>query len=234
MERDEARLDGGTGVVVGPVADVRDLVGGTPDKVDEVLEEPRIRLPDSEARRARDEIDGKRLSGPRFERRRLVAGDPHDEPRCAQGAQARARIGIEIIRRVGECLRRLGPLDAQVPPKLPVLLSPLDRLAERSPDDLSGETCGSGKRAPVALLVDEGLPDVEEDRADAHDPSVSSSRCDRRSRSSAVVTFARSGSPSTTAIRPPCRSTSDAQSVAPARSAANAARSGSARKTCGV
>ena len=41
-------------------------------------------------------------------------------------------------------------------------------------------------------------------------------------------------SPSTTAMRPPVRSTSDAQSVAPARSPANARRSTGARNACGV
>ena len=53
VERDESGLDCRRGVVVGPVADVRDLVSASPGKVDEALEEPRIRLSDSEARRAR-------------------------------------------------------------------------------------------------------------------------------------------------------------------------------------
>ena len=53
-------------------------------------------------------------------------------------------------------------------------------------------------------------------------------------RSDGVVTLSSRGSPSTTAIRPPERSTSDAQSVAPARSPASARRSDGARNACGV
>ena len=54
------------------------------------------------------------------------------------------------------------------------------------------------------------------------------------SRSAFVVTFSRRESPSTTCTRPPARSTSEAQSVAPAASPASARRSVSAGNACGV
>src|SRR5581483_894586 len=66
---------------------------------------------------------------------------------------------------------------------------------------------------------------VVDDHADSHS-SISA-------RSAAVVTFSRRGSPSTTAILPPWRSTREAQSDASA-SSATAARSGPATNACGV
>ena len=86
--------------------------------------------------------------------------------------------------------------------------------AERRPDDVRTEPDRARHLAPVALLVDERLADVEEDRLQSrsHDST--------RARSSRVVTLSSRGSPGTTLMRPPARSTSDAQSVAPARSPA--------------
>ena len=55
-----------------------------------------------------------------------------------------------------------------------MLLAALDRLAERGPHDVRAETRGKGYLPPDPLLVDERLPDVEEDRANRH-PSA---RCE--------------------------------------------------------
>src|SRR3954452_24919663 len=78
---------------------------------------------------------------------------------------------------------------------------------------------------PRAGLVHERLPDVEYHRGYSHDAIFA--------RSSAVVTFKRSGSPSTTLTRPPAASTRPAQSVA-AAPLATARRSTSAGNACGV
>ncbi len=85
-----------------------------------------------------------------------------------------------------------------------------------------------GDGRPRALLVDAGLPDVEDHRTKPHSSDST------RARSALVVTLSSAGSPSTTAIEPPARSTSAAQSVAPPGPAAYAARSRSAKNACGV
>ena len=108
-----------------------------------------------------------------------------------------------------------GALDAEVAPELPVLLAALDRHAERRPDDVRAEPAAARHLAPVALLVDERLADVEEDRADRHAQPALEQPLDERE-VVGVVTFTSRGSPATTPTRPPARSTSDAQSVASA------------------
>src|ERR1700730_6698837 len=82
-----------------------------------------------------------------------------------------------------------------------------------------------GDALPGPRLVDESLADVEYDRCHNHDAIFA--------RSSAVVTFRRRGSPSTTFTRPPAASTSPVQSVASVLPAA-AWRKTSATKACGV
>jgi hypothetical protein len=219
VNRDEARGERRSGIVVRPVADVGDLPRRSSGELDESLEEPGVRLVNPETRGANDHVDVERLARPSLHRGALVAGDPDEQAGRPQALEAVERVGVEILERVGDPVRHRRSLEAEVPPELPVLLAPFDRLPERGPQDMRAETCGSGVLAPVTLLVDEGFPDVEEDRTHPHG-SLRSSNCSTRSRSAAVVTFARRGSPSTTATLPPCRSTSDAQSVAPARSAA--------------
>ena len=84
------------------------------------------------------------------------------------------------------------------------------------------------EHAPPALLVDQGLADVEEDRLQSGltrqwCPQPTTPRLDRftifeprrdQREIAGVVTFSRRRSPSTTRIRPPRASTSEAQSVA--------------------
>ena len=70
---------------------------------------------------------------------------------------------------------------------------------------------GDALRFPALVrgrLVDERLPDVEDDDRQRHPATVS--------RSASEVTLSRRGSPSTTLTRPPAASTSPAQSVASA------------------
>ena len=133
----------------------------------------------------------------------------HTESRPRRGPFAGSRTAP---RRRGAARRRGGPR------------SPSDPRCARSssralPRRHSAAPCRGRHLAPDPLLVDERLADVEEDGTDSQ-AAPAARRRDTSSRSSAVVTLARRGSPSTTAIRPPDRSTSDAQSVAPASSPA--------------
>ena len=93
---------------------------------------------------------------------------PTNIPRRRRALEARQRVR-DTGRRSRSTMRptRRRPLDAEMPPQLPVLLAALDRHAERRPDDVRADTGCRGDLAPVPLLVDERLADVEEDGADA-------------------------------------------------------------------
>ena len=72
------------------------------------------------------------------------------------------------VHRSHEGVRDLAPrgraLDAEVTPQRGVFLPALDRHAERGPDDVRLEIGAIGEAPPPALLVDERLADVEDDR----------------------------------------------------------------------
>ena len=205
-------------IVVGPVADVCDLGCGCAGDVDEPLEERRVGLSNAEARRARHDVDRKlRGARPLFERGGLVPGDADEQrrPRAgARGIRARPGRGRRSSRRPIP-RRRQGRSRSRCRQS-----SQCSSFRAMVTPSAAHTTCGpspaaSATDAPVALLVDQGLPHVEEDRAHGHGPSSSTSLA-TSSRSLAVVTFTSRGSPATTATRPPARSTSEAQSVAPA------------------
>ena len=164
----------------------------------------------------------------RLERLRLIPDDADPQAELAGRARgSRSRPGRGRRASTGcSCHQPVGLLEPEMAPERVVLLTPLDRDTERRPDDVRLQTGALGEPAPPPLLVDERLADVEDDCLQSHDSTSA--------RSAEVVTLSSRGSPSTTATRPPLRSTSDAQSVAPARSPANARRSAGARKACGV
>ena len=112
-------------------------------------------------------------------------------------------------------------------PQRRVVLLTGNRDAERCPEHVGADADLLGEETPVPLLVDERLADVEENGSQSHD----STSC----RSAAVVIFRSRTSPSTTRIRPPPASTSDAQSVASiGLEPRYAARSAAAVNACGV
>ena len=223
----EVREAGWEHVVVDAIADVGDLRCPAFHQLDDPGEERGLGLAHAQARRRRDDVGGKsRVTRPRLERFGLIPDDPGPQPELASPAEAVERVRVQILQRVRLLVpaRRLG--DSEMAPERRVLFPSGDRHAQRGPDDMRLQPAMICKPAPPALLVDERLADVEDDGLQSHDSTSA--------RSAGVVTFISLRSPSTTATRPPDRSTSDAQSVAPPRSPENALRSTGARNACGV
>ncbi len=186
---------------------------------------------------------GKRRARPGLHRPALVAGQPDEHARGAQALETRDRIRIEVDPLVVEPLPDAErPLDAEVVPERPVVFASLDRHAERREHDVRLETGCAGHLAPDPLLVDERLADVEEDRANRHlglglGLGLGLRACEQPLDEREIVDgrdlrepriAGDDADPAAGALD------SDAQSVAPARSPAYAARSRSARKACGV
>jgi hypothetical protein len=72
--------ESGSDVVVDTVADVGDLTRSAPGELDDALEEPRVGLPDAQARGRRHEIDGKQgLSRPPLEGLGLISDDADEQ-----------------------------------------------------------------------------------------------------------------------------------------------------------
>jgi hypothetical protein len=166
---DEPGGEGRTGVVVGAVADVRDLARFGAGQLHEPVEERGVRLLDAQARRAGDDVHGQAgRAGPSLELLVLVACEADDHPGLSQALEALERVGIEVVGRIHEALPCQRSFDAQMAPELPVLLPALDRLAERRPHDVRSDSGRVGHLAPVALLVDERLADIEDHRAHGH------------------------------------------------------------------
>ena len=209
VDRDEPRGGGGKHVVVDPVADVGDLRGVTPGELDDELEEARIRLLDAQARRRRDDVGRQRLapwpsapSAPAGCRRCRRAGR---EPAPTRGRRSRPDTGLRARTR-GRRPRTVGRSTPRWR-QSSLCSSPRSIVTPSAAQiDVRLQARALGEHAPPALLVDEGLADVEEDGLQSHDSTSA--------RSAAVVTFSSRRSPSTTRILPPRASTSDAQSEA--------------------
>ena len=215
VDRDETGGCRRHDVVVGSIADVGNLAGRATAGFDDACEEGGVGLANSKAGRPGDDVDRQPgRAGPALESSVLVAGQADEQPHRAHRLEALDGVRVQVVAVYTISSHALGRLDPEVAPEPEVLLAARDREAERGPDDVGTEPHRACHLAPVALLVDERLADVEEDRLQSrsHDST--------RARSSRVVILRSRGSPGTTLMRPPARSTSDAQSVAPARSPA--------------
>ena len=165
---------------------------------------PASRLPSGPTSRRRSTCSRSRLLGVR----ERVADGADAQPRLAERRQARQRVGVEVVRppgrrgcstpRISQTRRWCSPRAAR-PPTTPISVK---RGAPAASAARSHSRVSSISVSPTSKTT-------------AFTATTSTS-----SRSALVVTFSSRGSPSTHLTRPPRASTSDAQSVAPARSPA--------------
>src|SRR5205823_14147045 len=130
-----------------------------------------------------------------------VAGDPGHAAARLRRAEARKRVVVEIARLERNGIRRL--FRAEQFEDLSMVAATFDHGSERREQDRLGPAVARSGLLPDPVLVDERVPEVEDDRY-SHDS--------RSSRSAGSVTFRSRRSPSTTRTRPPCASTRPAQS----------------------
>jgi hypothetical protein len=84
----------------------------------------------------------------------------------------------QVVERVRETVPPpVGTVDSEVTPERVMFLSTLDRDAERRPDDVRPQAGAHSEFAPPALLVDERLADVDEDRLQPHRRALRPLRC---------------------------------------------------------
>ncbi len=209
----------GQDVVVDAVADVRDLAGAAAHQRRRPAR--RTRAPAcATPRLADDEITSAGSADSRAHASSAsvwLPATPTRKPSVAQPLEARrARRGTDRRARTGLVDQPVGCSTPSWPQSAVVLLAARDRHAERGPDDM---------RLQAPLRRRAGATTAPRRRASRRRRRRRAFRATTRRapRSAGVVTFSSRGSPSTTATRPPPRSTSDAQSVAPSRSPANAA-----------
>ena len=102
-----------------------------------------------------------------------IADDPEAIARLPQSREARQRIGIEVLASetrlgTGRAAPRALGLDVELRPEppedLPVVLAPLDDRPEDSEEGQLRHAEPLGPGRPEASLVENRLPDVEEDR----------------------------------------------------------------------
>src|SRR3954451_19337652 len=217
VHRDHAHGERRLDIVVDAISDVRDLRDGPLCLGHDALEERGGRLLDAPARRRADEVDV--LAQEVLGLHGCVANCSHRETVRSKQPQRGERVAVEAAARPG-CRRTLHAEDV---PDVRVRVAARGQAPEDA-HEREAWNAGRVRRAlPQRRLVEERLADVEDDGLHSHDATSS--------RSSGDVTFSSRRSPATALIRPPCASTSEAQSVP---SPAAARRSASARNACGV
>jgi hypothetical protein len=171
-----ARAAGGGDVVVDAVADVQHLVGLGRDDLGDALEEQRVGLARAPVVRGADQVDvaGEQVAQDLPGADGLVSGDAEPEAVGAQGAEAVADVGVEVV--LAEVLRlpSLGAalslgVEVEARPELLERLAVVAALGDDRPEHRREGVAGDAEPVrPGAVLpglVYEALANVEDHSA---------------------------------------------------------------------
>jgi hypothetical protein len=180
-DRDHPRRGCRTDVVVNPVADVSHLRDRQTELGRRSFEEPRIGLLDAPQAGRADEVHLQpELAQGRLGCRRLVAGDADPITGGGEVSKAVGRIRVQVvgdhrIRDAGRCAlaNLLGEIEARPedPEGFAMVAAPRDDRATDRQEGQPRDPEPVGPGGPQAALVDQCLPDIEDDGANGH-PAV--------------------------------------------------------------